>query len=160
MNQASTIRDEQVEHGIVLDRDGAVCARLTGGRSSIVFGYRTLYVACNRIFMHNHPKGGGFSVADIWTACVLCMRGMVVVTPACVHCLAPPEGRDYFCRADYTDIVRCYRFRCALGNLSDRLHPPEAVWKNVAADLNLCYCMIPFENRKDTGGCSPAVRKR
>lgn len=145
MGHASTIRDEPVEHGIVLDRDGNVCTSIAGGRSSIVFDHRALHAACHRVFMHNHPMGGGFSTADIWTACALCMRGMVVVTPARVHCLAPPEGREYFCRADYADIVRCYRFRCMAADLSERLRPPERVWETVAADLDLCYCTIPFE---------------
>lgn len=135
-----------MEHGIVLDRDGEVCTCLSGGRSSIVFDHRSLLVACHHIFMHNHPMGGGFSIADIWTACALGMQGMVVVTPTSVHCLSPPAGRDYFSRADYADIVRCYRFRCTMADLSERFRTPERVWETVAVDLDLGYCTIPFEN--------------
>ncbi|QYZ78940.1 hypothetical protein E2N92_05630 [Methanofollis formosanus] len=145
LEHASTIQDEPMEHGIVLDRDGEVCTRLSGGRSSIVFDHRTLHAVCHRVFMHNHPRGGAFSTADIWTACALCMRGMVVVTHGCVHCLAPPGGRDFFCRDDYADIVRCYRFRCLTADLSKRLRPPDRVWKAVAADMDLGYCAIPFQ---------------
>ncbi|MDD3622713.1 MAG: hypothetical protein PHQ81_09940 [Methanofollis sp.] len=145
LEHASTIRDAPMEHGIVLDYDGEVCTRLSGGRSSIVFDHRTLTAACHRVFMHNHPRGGAFSTADIWTACVLCMRGMVVVTHDRVHCLAPPGGRDFFCRDDYADIVRCYRFRCLTADLSTRLTPPEEIWTAVAVDMDLGYGVLYFE---------------
>ncbi|QSZ66972.1 hypothetical protein RJ40_05425 [Methanofollis aquaemaris] len=72
-------------------------------------------------------------------------RGMVVVTHDCVHCLAPPGGRDSFRRDDYADIVRCYRFRCLTADLSKRLGPLEQVWEAVAVDMDPGYGAIPFQ---------------
>lgn len=144
---AVKIRDEPCEHAYVFGQDGSVLAELSGGRSQITFGYRELFALGGTVFMHNHPAGGSFSLADIWTACALGMRGMVVVTREAVSCLAPPEGEDLFSRREYGDIVRCYDFRTLGADLSDRLKCSGTVWRNVARDLGLGYCVIPFSDR-------------
>lgn len=144
---AMKIRDAPREHAYVFGQDGSVLAELAGGRSQITFGYRDLFALGGTIFLHNHPSGSSFSLADIWTACALGMRGMVVVTRQSVSCLAPPEGEALFSRRDYSDIVRCYHFRTLGADLSDRLKCSDTVWRVVARDLGLGYCVIPFSDR-------------
>lgn len=155
---AVKIRDKPREHAYVFGQDGSVLAELAGGRSQITFGYRDLFTLGGTVFMHNHPAGGSFSLADIWTACALGMRGMIVVTRESVSCLAPPEGEDLFSRCDYSDIVRCYRFRTLGADLSDRLTCSGAVWRAVARDLGLGYCVIPFSDRVADAAADPLVR--
>lgn len=157
LSYAVKIRDEPREHAYVFGTDGRVLTELVGGRSQITFGHRDLFALGGTVFLHNHPCGGSFSLADIWTACALGMRGMVVVTRESVSCLSPPRGDDFFCRRDYGDIVRCYRFRTLGADLSDRLKCSGTVWEEVAQDLGLGYCTIPFPDRSTDTVDLPAL---
>lgn len=147
LTYAVKIRDEPCEHAYVFDVAGHVLTELAGGRSQITFGHHDLFTLGGTVFLHNHPCGGSFSLADIWTACALGMRGMVVVTRESVSCLSPPDGDDVFCRRHYGDIVRCYRFRTLGADLSARLTCSGTVWEEVAHDLGLGYCTISFPDR-------------
>ncbi|MCP1661515.1 MAG: hypothetical protein D5R99_03345 [Methanocalculus sp. MSAO_Arc1] len=136
---ASAIRDEEIEHACVFDEHGTLLERLTGERMRIQFGHRALFCLTNTIFLHNHPRGSSFSLADIETACVFEMRSMMVVAGRGLDILMPPIEEAYFSRKLLRDIVGCYRIRSSAQSLSQRFEPNDGIWNYIAMDLSLRF---------------------
>ncbi len=136
---AAMIQHEGIEHAFVFDEHGTFLEKLTGERTRIQFGHRDLFTLTHTIFIHNHPRGYSFSLADLETACVFEMRSMMVVSGKGLHILMPPIKDEYFSRKLLRDIVRCYRIRSSAQSLSQHFEPNDGVWYFIAADLGLRF---------------------
>jgi hypothetical protein len=143
---AMKIKDEPVEHGFAFDRHGRCIQSLRGDTIRIRFGQRDLLELSDTIFMHNHPRNTSFSLSDIHAACMLNMLAMIAVTSATLFFIAPPGGDPYFTRRHYRDIVRCYIFRQRLLPLSKRLGVQDAIWDEVAEDMEMKYLKLPLSD--------------
>lgn len=140
----SMIRDEGIEHAFVFDEHGTFLEKLTGERTRIQFGHRDLFALTHTIFIHNHPRGSSFSLADLETACVFEMRSMMVVSGKALHILMPPVEDEYFSRKLLRDIVRCYRIRSSAQSLSQHFEPNDSIWYFIAEDLGLRLWKMRF----------------
>lgn len=136
---ASMIQHEGIEHAFVFDEHGTLLEKLTGERTRIQFGHRDLFALTHTIFLHNHPRGSSFSLADLETACVFEMRSMMVVSGKGLHILMPPIEDEYFSRKLLRDIVWCYRIRSSAQSLSQHFEPNDGIWYFIAADLGLRF---------------------
>lgn len=146
MNYVFEIKDSVFEKGIVFDKNGLFLFKMNGGRNSINFFYNDLYILQGKIFMHNHPCGGGFSLPDIKTACALNMAGMIVATKKYICMFFPPQEKETFLVSDYTGIKKCYRIRQNIIPLSKRFLPDDEIWRLVANDLGYQYLKIRIKN--------------
>lgn len=108
------IKDKTREYAYVLDAAGRVLFCLKGERAAIRFDYRDRFRLSRTIFLHNHPLGSSFSLADIQAACVFDMRAILAVTKTRLFVLTPPGRDPFFTRGHYRDIARCYRIRSAM----------------------------------------------
>lgn len=136
------IKDQSFEHAVIFDENGRFIFRMRGTRNSINFRYRDLYRLQGKIFMHNHPCGGGFSLPDIRSACALNMAGMIVATKKYLYMFFPPEKKENFLISDYRYILKCYRIRQNIIPLSKRFQPDDEIWKIVSRDLGYQYLKI------------------
>lgn len=66
MDYAVKIRDKNLEHAFVFDRNYEHIFSLKGSRWKIQFSHREIMRLFGTIFMHNHPCGGSFSINDIY----------------------------------------------------------------------------------------------
>lgn len=149
MKYVFEIKDSVFEKGIIFDKTGNFLFRMTGKRNSIDFSYNDIYRLQGKIFMHNHPRGGGFSLPDIKTACALNMAGMIVVTKKYIHIFFPPQERETFLISDYRGILKCYQIRQNIIPLSKRFLPDDEIWRIVACDLGFQYLKIKIRINKN-----------
>lgn len=142
---ARTIKDKPLEYGFAFVRDGHLLRSIKGGRTNIRFGHRDLFTLSQSVFMHNHPNCSSFSLPDMHAACMLNMLAMIAVTPTMLYCMTPPDDAQYFTRAHYRDIARCYTIRANLLPLSERVCLRDVIWEAVAQDLNMRYRRVPID---------------
>lgn len=76
-----TIRNEPVEHLLLLDKNGNVAMRAGDGkRSEVNVTNEMMQAARDAVMTHNHPGGSTFSMEDIQTALVLGLREIRATT--------------------------------------------------------------------------------
>lgn len=139
------IKDLAFENAIVFDKSGRFLFRMKGKRNSIEFGYYDRYKLQEKIFMHNHPCGGGFSLSNIWSACALNMYGMIAVTNEYIYMFFPPPERQFFETSEFRNIRHCYEIRKNLTSLSKRLKVNDEIWKDIATDLGYQYLKLKIK---------------
>jgi len=147
LDYAVKIRDRKIEHAFVFDRNYEHLFSLKGNRWKIQFSHREIMRLFGTIFMHNHPRGGSFSINDIYTACACSMRGMIAVTGSLIYIIMPPEGEECFSRTMYRDISKCFKIRSCRLPLNLRLSAPDILWEAVARDMDLRYYCMTYEDR-------------
>ncbi|WP_214021251.1 hypothetical protein [Methanoculleus sp.] len=144
---AHSLRDKRIEHAYVFNEHGKMLYSLKGERARIRFDHRDLFRLANTIFMHNHPAGGAFSLADLYVACAFEMLAMIVVTDSFLYTIKPPYAGQHFTRAHYTDIARCFTIRSRMLPLSEQLTVGDRVWFQVARDLDMEFRKYSFVKR-------------
>ncbi|MDD4126077.1 MAG: hypothetical protein PHV39_00125 [Methanomicrobium sp.] len=146
LKYVSEIKDKSFEHAVIFNESGKFLFRMKGTRNSIDFKHSDLYRMQGKIFMHNHPCGGGFSLPDIRSACALNMAGMIVATEKFLFIFFPSPEKENFRISDYKNILKCYQIRQNLIPLSKRFQPDDEIWKIVACDLGYQYLKIRLKN--------------
>ncbi|MBP2133768.1 hypothetical protein J2128_001722 [Methanomicrobium sp. W14] len=136
------IKDLKFEKAVIFDKEGNFLFRMNGKRNNIDFRYCDMFLLQENIFMHNHPRGGGFSLPDIRSACALNMAGMIVATHRFIFMFFPPEKQEHFAVSDYYKILKCYRIRLKSVPLSKRFRPYDEIWRDIAGDLGYRYLKI------------------
>jgi hypothetical protein len=144
LGYAQSLRDKKIEHAYVFNEHGKMLYSLKGERARIRFDHRDLFRLSNTIFMHNHPAGGAYSLADLYVACVFEMLAMIVVTDSFLYTIKPPHAEQYFTRAHYADIARCFTIRNRMLPLSEQLTVSDGVWFQVARDLDMEFRKYSF----------------
>lgn len=147
---AHLLREKRIEHAYVFNEHGELLYSLKGERARIRFDHRDLFRLSNTIFMHNHPAGGAFSLADLYVACAFEMLAMIVVTDSFLYTIEPPRNEHHFTRAHYADIARCFTIRNRMSPLSEQLTVSDGVWFQVARDLDLEFRKYSFVKRPDS----------
>ncbi len=141
---AHSLRDKRIEYAYVFNEQGKMLYSLKGEHTRIRFNHRDLFRLSNTIFMHNHPSGGAFSLADMYVACVFEMIVMIVVTDSFLYTIKPPGAEQHFTRAHYTDIARCFAIRSRMLPLSEQLTVGDRVWHQIARDLGMEFRKYSF----------------
>lgn len=144
---AHSLREKRIEHAYVFNEHGELLYSLKGERARIRFDHRDLFRLLNTIFMHNHPSGGAFSLADLYVACAFEMTAMIVVTDSFLYTIRPSGAEQYFTRAHYTDIARCFTIRSRMLPLSEQLTVGDSIWYQVARDLDMEFRKYSFGER-------------
>lgn len=160
---ALEIKDEPREYAYVFDSTGKVLFCLKGERAAIQFGYRDRFRLFQTIFLHNHPLGSSFSLADIQVACVFNMQAMLAATRTHLFILTPPKHDPFFTRSHYQDIARCYRIRSSMLPLSQRLTVCDQLWDAVSVDMDMTYTRVRIDESpllcpEPGNQASPAVK--
>lgn len=65
----------------------------------------------NTIFVHNHPAGGLFSLADLYVACVSEVLTMTVVTDLSLYSIKSLYAGQHSTPVHHADIARCFTIR-------------------------------------------------
>jgi hypothetical protein len=144
LDYAQSLRDKSIEHAYVFNEQGKMLYSLKGERTRIRFNHRDMFRLSNTIFMHNHPSGGAFSLADMYVACVFEMLAMIVVTDSFLYTIKPPHAGQHFTRDHYSDIARCFTIRSRMLPLSEQLTVGDGVWHQVARDLDMKFSKYSF----------------
>jgi hypothetical protein len=139
IEHARRIKDEPREHAFVFDARGRLLRTLAGEKTRIRFAHHDIFGLGETIFMHNHPRGCSFSLADLQAACIFNMRAMIAVTGNRMFCIEPPGGDPFFTRTHLRDITRCYVIRYRMIPLSKRLRVCDRIWDQVSCDLDMAY---------------------
>jgi hypothetical protein len=139
---AHSLRDKRIEYAYVFNEQGKMLYSLKGEHTRIRFNHRDLFRLSNTIFMHNHPSGGAFSLADMYVACVFEMIVMIVVPiHSCIPLNRPVPNSTS--PAHYTDIARCFASGQDVA-LSEQLTVGDRVWHQIARDLGMEFRKYSF----------------
>ena len=148
---ALDIKDRPREYAYVFDPAGQLLFCLKGERAAIQFDYRDRFRLFQTIFLHNHPLGSSFSLADIQTACAFNMQAMLAATRTHLFILTPPNRDPFFTRGHYRDIVRCYRIRSAMLPASQRLTVCDRLWDAISVDMDMTYTRVRLDGSTSLG---------
>lgn len=96
------IKDEPIEHAVIIDKNGRVLLHKTGDRTSVGFSGEEVEKMEGAIVTHNHPnlgwgkddarsKGLSFSLADMQLAVIGEVKEMRAVSSGYRHSLKPPS---------------------------------------------------------------------
>jgi hypothetical protein len=97
------IKDEPIEHAVVIDSNGKVLLHKTGDRTSVEFSWDEVDAMKGAIVTHNHPnlgwgkddarsKGLSFSYADLELALISEAKEMRAVSHGYRHSIKPPPN--------------------------------------------------------------------
>ena len=114
------IKDEPIEHAVVIDSNGKVLLHKTGDRTSVEFSWEEVDAMKGAIVTHNHPnlgwgkddarsKGLSFSFADITLAIISEAKEMRAVSHGYRHSIKPPpKGWDRNLSDVYQNSIDVY----------------------------------------------------